>query len=197
MRKQQGTSTNNENSTPQPKRIPQPSGGGRGHYELSVSRRTLIRWKQGLCDPTWQGLVVPKPLVPPTKVTDDVLRQIIRLRSRTDWGRVLLKARLPYELSLSTYCRIIKERGFSRGSKIKNVRFHCHKPTTMGKVERFHQTVTQELPYCNGDYELFRYRYNHIRPHMSLHYKTPAEVYFDLQQRLKMTGPKPAQKLGG
>ena len=68
---------------------------------------------------------------------------------------------------------------------IKHIRSRVHKPTTAGKVERFHQTVQMELPFCNNDFELFRYRYNHIRPHSSLHMKTPADIYFSLQIRIK------------
>lgn len=70
---------------------------------------------------------------------------------------------------------------------IKHLRSRTHKPTTTGKVERFHQTAQTELPYCNYDTELFRYRYNHIRPHRSLLGKRPAEIYFDQQIRLKGT----------
>jgi len=68
---------------------------------------------------------------------------------------------------------------------IKHIRSKVHKPTTTGKVERHHLTFINEIHFCGGDLELFRYRYNHIRPHRSLFMKTPAEVYFDLQQRLK------------
>ena len=57
---------------------------------------------------------------------------------------------------------------------IKHIRSRVHKPTTAGKVERFHGTHKGEIKYCNNDYELFRYRYNHIRPHRSLHMRTPA-----------------------
>jgi|TARA_Y100000310_G_scaffold331254_1_gene404498 putative transposase len=61
---------------------------------------------------------------------------------------------------------------------IKHIRSGIHKPTTVGKVSKIQQTIDEELPYCNNDYEYFRYRYNHARPHMSLFGKTPAEVYF-------------------
>lgn len=74
---------------------------------------------------------------------------------------------------------------------IRHVRSRIHKPTTAGKIERFQQTVQREMPYCNNDLELFRYRYNHIRPHMSLQGKRPAEVYYDLQQRLKVSTSQP------
>lgn len=83
-----------------------------------------------------------------------------------------------------------------RGHQIIHIRSRVHKPTTAGKVERFHQTVQNELPFCNGDYELFRYRYNHIRPHMSLQGKRPAQVYFDFQQRIKMATQRPLKKWG-
>lgn len=61
---------------------------------------------------------------------------------------------------------------------IKHIRSAFHKPTTVGKVERFHQTIDKELPYCYNDLEYFRFRYNHYRPHWSLNLQTPAEVYF-------------------
>lgn len=62
--------------------------------------------------------------------------------------------------------------------EIKHIRSAMHKPTTLGKVERFHQTIDKELSYCRNDLEYFRYRYNHVRPHWSLDLGTPAEVYF-------------------
>lgn len=71
---------------------------------------------------------------------------------------------------------------------IKHIRSRIHKPTTAGKVERFHGTHKGEITYCNGDYELFRYRYNHIRPHRSLHMKTPADVYFSIPIRINGVG---------
>jgi len=63
--------------------------------------------------------------------------------------------------------------------KIKHIRTGISRPTTTGKVERFFGTYKRELPYCHNNPEYFRYRYNFIRPHLSLDYKTPAETYFD------------------
>lgn len=82
----------------------------------------------------------------------------------------------------STFDKWCNEQG------IKHIRSRVHKPTTAGKIERFHGTHKAEISYCNEDYELFRYRYNHIRPHRSLHMKTPAEVYFSLQIRINGVG---------
>jgi transposase InsO family protein len=61
---------------------------------------------------------------------------------------------------------------------IRHIRAGVHSPTTCGKVERLFKTIDQEIAFANNDQELFRLRYNHYRPHSSLHGKTPAEVFF-------------------
>ena len=61
---------------------------------------------------------------------------------------------------------------------IKHIRTKIHSPTTNGKVERIFKTMDEELSFCNNDLEMFRYRYNHYRPHSSLGGITPAERYF-------------------
>lgn len=69
-----------------------------------------------------------------------------------------------------------------RRRNIKHIRTSIHSPTTTGKVERLFQTMDDELKFCNNDFELFRMRYNHFRPHTSLHGKSPADVYFDFSK---------------
>lgn len=61
---------------------------------------------------------------------------------------------------------------------IKHIRSAVHCPTTCGKVERLFKTLSEELRFCNNDLELFRMRYNHFRPHISLGNKSPGEIYF-------------------
>jgi len=73
----------------------------------------------------------------------------------------------------SKFDRALNRRG------IKHIRTAIHSPTTSGKIERFFQTLDREFEFCNKDAELFRMRYNHFRPHISLEKKTPAQVYFD------------------
>lgn len=63
---------------------------------------------------------------------------------------------------------------------INHIRTAIHSPTTTGKIERFFQTLDNELKFCKNHHE-FRMRYNHFRPHTSLKGKTPAEVYFSLR----------------
>jgi len=61
---------------------------------------------------------------------------------------------------------------------IHHIRTKVHSPTTNGKVERLFKTMDEELEFCNNDFELFRMRYNHFRPHSSLENKAPGEIYF-------------------
>jgi len=259
-------------------------------YNIEVTKRTIKRWKKNLKNDSWQGPKIPCPPII-RKVNSEMSKRICTLRLKTGWGSYPLKILFPYDISESTYKRLIKTAGLSRGSKIENKRIHwvkwqrnhpdslwqidsfqledgswmtcviddcsrycmgirkhehltiaavtsllediilrhgkpreiltdngkehgltskssqfdewcnkqgithirsrIHKPTTAGKVERFQQTVQKELPFCKEDIEMFRYRYNHIRPHMSLHGKRPSEIYFDISQRLKETITKP------
>jgi len=91
--------------------------------------------------------------------------------------------------------QILTDNGSAYGSKSKHSKFDrklrlrgihhirgtVHSPTTQGKVERLFQTFKREFPFCNGDVELWRMRYNHFRPHTSLNKKTPDEVYNDFE----------------
>jgi len=52
------------------------------------------------------------------------------------------------------------------------------KPTTLGKIERWFRTYDQEHTKFQLHRKFIEY-YNYERPHMSLKYKTPAEVYFN------------------
>lgn len=64
-----------------------------------------------------------------------------------------------------------------RRRSIVHIRTKVHSPQTNGKVERFFKTMDEEVKFCNNDFEVFRMRYNHFRPHSSLNNKTPGEVY--------------------
>jgi transposase InsO family protein len=60
---------------------------------------------------------------------------------------------------------------------IKHIRTAIHSPTTTGKIERFFQTLDNEMKFCR-DAEHFRMRYNHFRPHTSLENNSPSNIYF-------------------
>ncbi|MBN2422927.1 transposase [Candidatus Woesearchaeota archaeon] len=61
---------------------------------------------------------------------------------------------------------------------IQHIRTKVHSPTTNGKVESLFKTMDDEIKFCNNDFEFFRMRYNHFRPHSSLNNLTPSQVYF-------------------
>lgn len=72
-----------------------------------------------------------------------------------------------------------------RKKGIEHLRSGIHKPTTVGKVSAIQKTIETELPYCDNDMGLWRYRYNHIRPHESLRGLVPADVYFYFKRHKK------------
>ena len=106
-----------------------------------------------------------------TKVVTQILDGLIKLHGKprevlTDNGSVFgLRSKH------SKFDRWCRRRG------IKHIRTAIHSPTTTGKIERFFQTLANELSFCKC-HNHFRMRYNHFRPHTSLHNKFPAEIYF-------------------
>ena len=67
---------------------------------------------------------------------------------------------------------------------IKHYVSRVNRPQTNGKVERFFRTYKEE--YATGSFKSlkdFIKHYNNHRPHMSLHYKTPKEVWDELTKR--------------
>jgi len=115
--------------------------------------------------------------VPVNRVTTDVVIEIIDKLIKV-YGRpkqILTDNGSAYgtKSKHSKFDRKLKTRG------IQHIRGTVHSPTTQGKVERLFQTFKREIKFCNNNPELFRMRYNHFRPHMSLNGKTPDEVYND------------------
>jgi len=115
--------------------------------------------------------------VPVNRVTTDVVIKII-----DDLIKVYRKPRQILSDNGSAYGLKSKHSRFDRKLKqrgIQHIRSAIHSPTTTGKVERLFQTFKREFEFCNKDPELWRMRYNHFRPHMSLNGKTPDEIYND------------------
>ncbi len=115
-------------------------------------------------------------LIPLNRVTTSVVTKILdELIARYGKPREILTDNGgAYGLSSknSKFDRWCRRRG------VKHIRTSIHSPQTIGKVERLFQTLNDEMKFCNNDLELFRMRYNHFRPHLSLKYKTPSELYF-------------------
>jgi len=60
---------------------------------------------------------------------------------------------------------------------IEHIQGSTGKPTTQGKIERFFQTFTAYYPRFNDMTDFLEY-YNKTKPHRSLNFLTPAEVYY-------------------
>lgn len=71
-----------------------------------------------------------------------------------------------------------------RKRNIFHIRTRVKRPQTNGKVERIFQTIGKEISFCNKDLEQFRYRYNHFRPHESLNWLTPGDIFNDFKKNM-------------
>lgn len=71
-----------------------------------------------------------------------------------------------------------------RRNNIDHIRTRVKRPQTNGKVERLFQTIGKEISFCNKDLENFRYRYNQFRPHESLNWQTPSEVFNNFNRNM-------------
>lgn len=69
---------------------------------------------------------------------------------------------------------------------IKLIHGRPYHPQTQGKEERFHRTLKQELieyeqfrdhDHCQERFNVWREKYNCIRPHEAIDFKTPADLY--------------------
>lgn len=69
---------------------------------------------------------------------------------------------------------------------IKLIHGRPYHPQTQGKQERFHRTLKQELidyeqfhnhVHCQKRFNAWREKYNCIRPHEAIEFKTPSELY--------------------
>jgi transposase InsO family protein len=69
---------------------------------------------------------------------------------------------------------------------IKLIHGRPYHPQTQGKEERFHRTLNQELinyeqfhdyAHCQERFDQWREKYNCIRPHEAIDFRTPAELY--------------------
>ena len=79
---------------------------------------------------------------------------------------------------------------------VKPIHGRPYHPQTQGKVERLHGTIEREISFnlesaVQEELELFRNRYNWVRPHMSLSMRTPGSVYNSSPQARPSKMPEP------
>lgn len=187
--------------TPEPKKRPKSS---------------YIRFQASLPNETWQSDVANWPLADGTTAEiitwlDDHSRFVIALSAHTtvtvttvvdtfldatshygipqstltDNGRIYTARFSLQSGSINAFESLLAQLGVTQ----KNGK--PHRPTTQGKVERWHQTLKRKLkslPPIQTIEELnhhlsdFREHYNNRRPHQSLGRKTPASVYTETKK---------------
>lgn len=65
---------------------------------------------------------------------------------------------------------------YCKEKNIEHIMSGIGRPTTQGKIERFFQTIKTTMKRIPNIQEATQY-YNYTKPHTSLNYKTPAEIY--------------------
>jgi transposase InsO family protein len=155
-------------------------------------RRTFIRFQRLHPDSLWQTDIkyygdqylvaflddcsryVPAASLTPQSTTDTVLETLQEALSAGRTPKQILSDHGTQFWSndgpgrFTAYCT---EHG------IEHILGSTGKPTTQGKIERFWQTFELYYPRFN-DIDRFREYYNQ-KPHRSLNYKTPEQVYFN------------------
>jgi transposase InsO family protein len=156
------------------------------------TRRTFIRFARQHPDSLWQTDIkyygqqyliafiddcsryVPAASLNPESTTDIVLETL---------KEALSAGRTPKQILSDHGTQFWSNDGpgrftnFCMNHGIEHILGSTGKPTTQGKIERFFQTFERYYPRYN-DLDRFRKAYNH-KPHRSLNYKTPAEIYLN------------------
>lgn len=108
--------------------------------------------------------------------TENVLKVLFKAVKRYEWPGQILTDR-----GTQFYCN--KGEGESLFTKTceengsKHIVASKRRPTTTGKVERWHRSYEEEHKMFKSLKEFVRY-YNYERPHQGINYLTPAKVYF-------------------
>jgi transposase InsO family protein len=155
-------------------------------------QRTFIRFQRAHPDSLWQTDIkyygdhyliaflddcsryLPAASLYPEATTDNVLGTL---------EEALAEGRIPKQILSDHGTQYWSNDGPSRFTSfcqthgIEHILGSTGKPTTQGKIERFWQTFELYYPRFNN-LDRFREAYNH-KPHRSLNYKTPAEIYFN------------------
>jgi len=158
----------------------------------SRKQRTFIRFAREHPDSLWQTDItdydgqyliaflddhsryIPAASLSPEATTDNVLETL---------EQALSTGRTPSQILSDHGTQYWSNDGpgrftsFCTKQGIEHILGSIGKPTTQGKVERFFQTFSAYYPRFNN-IDQFREYYNN-KPHRSLNYRTPAQVYFN------------------
>ena len=175
--------------------------------EESEKRHKYIRFQRELCNEMWQTdfkgdfeLKNGKRCYP-LDIIDDHSRFLIKIAPAPNTKNVVIPA---FESAFSEYGMPLSvlsdnggqfagfKQGYTQFEKwlmcldILPIHGRVRHPQTQGKIERFHRTLKDELlryktfediEHANIEIQVWRDKYNNIRPHEALNMLTPSEVY--------------------
>ena len=175
--------------------------------EESEKRHKYIRFQRELCNEMWQTdfkgdfeLKNGKRCYP-LDIIDDHSRFLIKIVPVPNTKNVVIPA---FESAFSEYGMPLSvlsdnggqfagfKQGYTQFEKwlmcldILPIHGRVRHPQTQGKIERFHRTLKDELlryktfediEHANIEIQVWRDKYNNIRPHEALNMLTPSEVY--------------------
>lgn len=180
--------------------------------EESLKRKPYIRFEKERCNMMWQTdfkgefQMADKKYCYPLTILDDHSRYSLRIAPRLSTKNVVIPVFLEVFREFGLPDSILSDngaqfagfkRGYTRFEKwlmdldILPIHGRIKHPQTQGKIERFHRTMKDELlKHCTisdiDDAEckmqLWRDKYNHVRPHEALGMRCPGEVYVRSQR---------------
>ena len=182
--------------------------------EESLKRKPFVRFEKDFCNEMWQGdfkgefRMKNDAYCYPLDILDDHSRFCIALEPFPDTKDVVISTfhaaferyGLPNSILTDNGAQFAgAHKGISRFERwlmdldILPVHGRIRHPQTQGKIERFHRTLKDELlrhktfldlEDAKVQLDLWRDKYNHIRPHEANGMRPPAEVYIKSSRQL-------------
>ena len=181
--------------------------------EESQKRQPFTRFEKEKCNVMWQTdfkgefRMGDNNYCYPLTILDDHSRFSLKIAPRLSTANVVIPAFLEVFREYGMPNSILSDNGaqfagFKKGYTqfekwlmdldILPIHGRIKHPQTQGKIERFHRTMKQELlnhtqiadiEDAQNKFDLWRDKYNNIRPHEALGMKTPGEVYEPSQRQ--------------
>lgn len=180
--------------------------------EESLKRQPYTRFQKEQCNIMWQTdfkgefQMADKKYCYPLTILDDHSRFSLRIAPRLSTANVVIPVFLEVFREYGLPDSILSDNGaqfagFKKGyTKFEKwlmdldvlpIHGRIKHPQTQGKIERFHRTMKDELlKHCSiadihdaeRQFQLWRNKYNNLRPHEALGMKCPGEIYIRSQR---------------
>jgi len=185
--------------------------------EESQKRQPFTRFEKAQCNVMWQTdfkgefRMADNNYCYPLTILDDHSRFSLKIAPRLSTANVVIPVFLEVFREYGMPDSILSDNGaqfagFKKGYTqfekwlmdldILPIHGRIKHPQTQGKIERFHRTIKQELlnhtTICDiadaeNKFDIWRDKYNNIRPHEALNMKTPGDVYQPSQRKYPET----------